>query len=194
MDSNKNQILSAIESAKKAKNYEEMLAKAHEAVQIYPGEAVFKKHLHDAQAYYVDEKLESKLLDKLEEDKDWLGLQAIYLKLLSIFPESKELQKLLHRVKVQIQKSAEKERGAYFDHAYDEILKLIKEGQLEDAERACYEVLSYESNRSRFIHLLAKIQHLIDKEIEKGLSIYYKTAIPELKNAYKANKENYIRV
>lgn len=194
MDKNKKQYIEAILSAKKTKKYDQMLEAAQGAIQALPEDEDIKELLHDAQAYYVDEKLGSKLLDKLEENKDWIGLQGIYLRLLGIFPESKKLIRLLSRIKRRIQKQAEEEREAYFENAKNEILKLIKQGDLEDAEHACYEILSYDSERTNFIYLLAKIQHLIDKEIEKALSLYYKTTIPDLKAEYKRNKESFIRI
>lgn len=171
-----------------------MLESAKAGVQAFPEDSCFLEHLHDAQAYYVNEKLESDLLDKLEKNKDWTGLQAVYLRLLGIFPESKKLHRLLDKVKRKIQASAENERKDFYQNAEKEIQSLIQKDQLDDAERACYEILSHDPERRAFIRLLAKVQHLIDNEIEEGLSLYYKTAIPALKADYKAHEEGYIRV
>ena len=71
---------------------------------------------------------------------------------------------------------------------------MIKKNQLEDAESACYEILGLDPSNRTVIHLLAKTQHRIDKQIEDALSLYYKTAVPNLKKEYKAHREDYVRV
>ena len=101
-------FLKSIQEAKAKKDYDAMLVNAKTAMQAYPSDDDFQELLHDAQGYYVNQKLESDLLEKLEEKEDWQGLQAVYLKLLSVFPDSKKLHKLLEKVRT-------KNGGAYPD-------------------------------------------------------------------------------
>lgn len=190
----KSQLLKTISTAKSKKDYDLMLNSALEAQVSYPNDKEIEELVHDARGYYVKEKLESDLLKKLEKNEDWQALQAVYLKLLTIFPESKKLQRLLSRVKTQIEKSASQEKGRFFSNAKEKILQMIENNELEAAESATYEILSHTPENRDFIHLLARIQHLIDKEIEKKLSLYFKTAIPELQNEYKHQSEKFIRI
>lgn len=190
----KTEFLNLIQEAKAKKDYDLMLANARDAVQAYPSEEDFRELLHDAQAYYVNQKLESDLLITLEEKEDWQALQAVYLKLLSVFPESKKLHQLLDKVRAKINKQAEAQKVSFYKNAENQIREMISKNQLEDAESACYEILGLDPNNSTVIHLLAKVQHRIDQDIESALSLYYKSASPVLKKEYKAHKEDYIRV
>ena len=187
-------FLKSIQAAKSQKNYDLMLAEAKEAAMIFSHDEDILEALHDAQGYYVNSKLESELLKSLEDKEDWQALQAVYLKLLSVFPESKRLHKLLDKVRVKIEKTASKAKKEFYKNAEDQIESMIKEGHLEDAERACYEILSTNPEQSRIIALLAKVQHRIDTEIESALGLYYKTAVPSLKKEYAAHRDDYIRV
>jgi hypothetical protein len=194
MESNKKTAIEGIKTAKADKKYAQMLEMAQTAVRIYPKDSTCAKLLHEARAYYVNEKLSSKLLDSLEANKDWEGLKAIYLKLLGVFPESKKLHRLLNKVRRKMEEGMEKERMEYYKNAYQEIKNMMKQNRLSEAERAAYEVLSYNQKNSSFIRLLAKIQAKIDRKIEEDLSLYYKSAIPSLKMEYKNNKEHFIRI
>lgn len=194
MNLNEKPYWSALIEARKSGDEEKWLALAGEAIRLFPNEEDFKEELQDARAYYVHKKLKSKLLDQLEEKGDYLGVQAIYLKLFGIFPESNELQKALKKIQLKINKNAGEERIQLLKKAEQEIQKLIESDKLDDAERACYEVLSHAPERREFIHLLAKTQNRIDKEIEKGLTLYYKMAIPALQEEYKTHQEQFIQI
>lgn len=187
-------FLKSIQEAKAKKDYDAMLVNAKSAMQAYPSDDEFQELLHDAQGYYVNQKLESDLLESLEEKEDWQGLQAVYLKLLSVFPDSKKLHKLLEKVRIKIEKKAEKEKDQFYKKAEDQIREMINKKQYEDAESACYEILGLDPNNRTVICLLAKTQHKIDNQIESALSLYYKTAVPNLKKEYKAHREDYVRV
>ncbi len=186
--------LKLIQEAKSQKNYDLMLASAQEARQAYPEDKDFEELLHDAQGYYVNQKLESELLKSLEAKEDWQALQAVYLKLLTVFPESKKLHKLLDSVRAKIEKTAAKAKEEFYAKAEEQIRTMMKEGKYDDAENACYEILSAHPEQSSIIGLLAKVQHRIDRDIEKALSLYYSSAVPSLKKDYAAHRKDYIRV
>lgn len=190
----KTDFLKSIQEAKAQKNYDLMLVNAKTAVQAFPSDGDLQELLHDAQGYYVNQKLESDLLETLEKQEDWQGLQAIYLKLLSVFPDSKKLHNLLDKVRINIEKKAKKAKVEFYKNAEEQIKVMIKVGQFDDAESACYEIIGLDPNNSTVIRLLAKVQHHIDQEIESALSLYYKSAVPNLKREYGAHKEDYIQV
>ena len=190
----KEEHLKLIRSAKSQKDYDLMLVQAKEAAFACPNDEDIVEALHDAQAYYVNNKLESELLRTLELKEDWQALQAVYLKLLSVFPESKKLHKLLDKVRAKIEKTAHKAKVEFYKKAEAQIESMIKEGKLDDAENACYEILSTSPEQSHIIALLAKVQRRIDAEIESALGLYYKTAVPSLKREYAEHRDDYIRV
>lgn len=190
----KPEYLKQIQSAKSEKNYDLMLAKAKEAMGAFPSDEDFQELLHDAQGYYVNQKLDSELLRTLELKEDWQGLQAVYLKLLSVFPESKKLHKLLEKVRKQVEKTSARAKVDFYKKAEVQIRDMIQKGELHDAESACYEILGSDPSQTHILALLAKVQHRIDKEIESALSLYYETSMPALKKEYAAHKEDYIRV
>ena len=194
MDKNKILLLEEIKKAEKAKNFDAMLLAAQKAYAIYPEDKTFASRVHDAQAEYVNDKLSSKLLLDLEQKEDWQGLLAIYEKLLTIFPESARLQNLLKKAHTKIVQAQEKARKEYFKNAQKTIGEMVKKGELDDAEQACYEMLALDENNKQFIRLLAHIQHLQDKVMNKLLGVYFKEVIPALKTEYKAHKEDFIRV
>lgn len=194
MDKNKSQILDEIKKLEAAKNFDGMLAAAQKAWGENPEDKDFRTRVHDAQAEYVNDKLNSKLLVDLEKKGDWQGLLAVYEKLLSVFPESDRLQHLLKDVRQKILDTQKKERTGYFKNAKRSIEDMILKGQLDDAEQACYEMLALDNTNKHFIHLLAHIQHVQDKEMDKLLTLYFQETVPELKSEYKANKDQFIRV
>lgn len=194
MDKNKSQILDEIKKLETAKNFDGMLAAAQKAWGENPDDKDFRTRVHDAQAEYVNDKLSSKLLVDLEKKGDWQGLLAIYEKLLSVFPESDRLQHLLKVVRQKILDTQKKERTEYFKNAKCAIEDMILKGQLDDAEQACYEMLALDNANKHFIHLLAHIQHVQDKEMDKLLTLYFQETVPELKSEYKAHKDQFIRV
>lgn len=178
----------------KNKNTDEQLLAAQTAYAQNPGDPKLKQKLHDAQAEYVNEKLNSHLLTDLEKNKDWQGLLAIYEKLLTVFPESDRLKVLLQKVHKKIDATQTEERLLYFKEAQRQIQDMILKGELDAAEQATYEMLALDSNNHHFIHLLAHIQHLQDKVMDKLLTLYFSEATPQLKAEYKADKKNFIRV
>lgn len=194
MDKNKSQILDEIKKLESAKNFDGMLVAAQKAWAENPEDKGFRTRLHDAQAEYVNEKLESQLLTDLKKKGDWQGLLAIYEKLLSVFPESDRLQHLLKDVRQRILDTQKKERTVYFKNAKLAIENMVLKGQLDDAEQACYEMLALDKTNKHFIHLLAHIQHVQDKEMDKLLTLYFQETVPELKSEYKAHKDQFIRV
>ncbi len=194
MDKNKSLLLDEIKKLETAKNFDGMLVAAQKALSQYPGDLTFKERLHEAQAEYVNDKLNSKLLTDLERNGDWQGLLAIYEKLLSVFPDSDRLQVLLKKVHQKILDSQKKERKEYFKNAKRAIEDMVLKGQLDDAEQATYEMLALDTTNKHFIHLLAHIQHLQDKEMDKLLTLYFAETVPELKAEYKAHKDQFIHV
>lgn len=146
------------------------------------------------QKEYLDEKLSSKLLKELEGKEDWQGLLTIYKKLSAIFPESDRLQKQLKKVHKKIAEAHAKEHELYLDSAQEKIKNLVSQGQLDDAEQATYEMLALDSGNKHFIHLLAHIQHLQEKEMESLLTLYFKKTCPILELEYANNKQAFISV
>lgn len=175
------------------KNSDEILAEAQKAYREDPNLAN-KGRLHDAQADYVNDKLSSSLLKELEKKGDWQGLLAIYEKLLSVFPESGKLKHLLAHVHQKITATEAKQRDLYYKNAREAIEDMVLKGQLDDAQQACYEMLALDRDNSGFIHLLARIQHLQDKEMDKLLTLYFKESTPKLQAEYRAHKDQFIRV
>ncbi|QQR55070.1 hypothetical protein IPG41_00635 [Candidatus Peregrinibacteria bacterium] len=186
--------LKQIQVAKSQKNYDLMLLSAKEALNAYPSDEDLKEALCDAQAYYVNEKLHSDLLKTLEEKEDWEGLQAIYLKLLSVFPSSEKLHHLLEKTRKKIERSAKEAKENFYQKAERQVKEMMQKGDLQGAENACYEILSSDPKQKKILKLLIKIQHRIDKDIEKALGFYYKNAVPSLEREYQAHQENYVRV
>lgn len=194
MDQNKNLLLEEIKKAEVAKNFDAMLTLCQRGLFENPGDPELMKWMHKAQAEYVNEKLHSQLLVELEKKKDWTGLLAIYEKLLTIFPESDRLHTLLKKVQKRIEEGHKQERKDYFKAAEARIETMILKKQLDEAEQACYEMLALDQNNRDFIHLLAHVQHLQDKEMDKLLNLYFAEAVPALRTQYEAKKEQFIRI
>ncbi len=194
MAEDKKQIISEIKKAKSAKDYDGMLALAQNATKLFPSENKIFGFLHDAQAHYVDEKLHSDVVKQLEEKGDWKTLQAVYQKLLNVFPDSKKLHKLLKKIKKKIRKGQTAEEKAHYLEIKNRILELMKSKKLDDALNACYEVLSHDPEDEEFQALAEKIQSKLDKQVDKDLNTYFKTAVPELKEEYRSDKKAFIRV
>lgn len=195
MDSeNKKQILKDLKKLKSAKDWDSMLAASQKAIQMFPGDQNFMSLMHYAQAHYVDEKLHSAVVMQLEEKEDWETLQDVYRKLLNVFPDSKKLHKLLRKLKKKIDEGEVKQSKEQTAKVKSQILAYMKEGRLDDALQACYEVLSQNPEAEEFERLAEKVEHKLDGQIEKDLTVYFKTSVPELDQEYKTNKEAFIRV
>lgn len=195
MDSqNKDQILAEIKDAKSKKDFDTMLALAQKATGLFPSEDKVFGFLHDAQAHYVDEKLDSQIVHDLEQKKDWRTLQAIYQKLLVVFPESKKLHKLLKKVRKQIDKGATEEERQQFEDVRSRINEFVKAGKLDEALQACYEILAKNPGHDEFEAIADRIESKINGQIEKDLSTYFKESESELKEEYQANKGQFISV
>jgi hypothetical protein len=183
-----------IKAAKKADNFDQMLVLARQALQEHPGESKFLDLLHDAQAYYVNAKLDSDVVHQLEEKQDWNTLEGVYLKLLGVFPESHKLKKLLAKTKKKIQKGQTAEEKAYYQGLQTQVKDLAKKGELDSALQACYEFLSHYPEDETFLRLAEKVERKRGSQIEKSLTAYFKEAVPKLKAEYKAHKADFIRV
>lgn len=70
----------------------------------------------------------------------------------------------------------------------------LKEGRLQDAEQACYEVLAKYPDNKVARALLTKVNEKIDKDIDVSLKAYFEAAIPKLKASYKDNTSVYIQI
>lgn len=191
---NKDKILAEIKKAKSAKDFDSMLVLTQKAVNLFPNEDKIFGFLHDAQAHYVDEKLQSEVVHELEKKKDWATLHSIYQKLLMVFPESKKLHKLLKKVKKKIDKGESAENKVHFQEVRSRIDELVKADKLDDALQASYEVLAKNPGHEEFQAIADKIERKLNGQIEKDLGKYFKESIPELEAEYKANKADFIRV
>lgn len=190
----KSELQRALKQIQSKKDWDSLIVAAKNAIQEYPKDRSFKKTLHKAQANYVKQKLDSDLVHKLEQSKDYQTLKQVYQKLLSVFPESKELKKLLKHIDQKIQNADSEQHKAALAEAKQHINQLLKEKAYDQAQQAAYELLSYDSNNKLFRSLLAKVNKKRDRVIEKELSTYFKEAIPTLKQAFQKNPDSFIRV
>lgn len=191
---NRDEILKELKRYKSEKNYDGMLSLAQYAVMNFPEDSKIWDFLHFAQAHYVNEKLESQIVKQLEERKDWNALAQVYQKLLTIFPESHHLKKLLKKTHILIQKGHEAELRAFYENAGKKVEDLIETGDFESAIAACYEMLSQEPENKHFIRLLVRAQARLDDQMNRELEEYYKEVIPALRMEYKQHKEDFIRI
>lgn len=190
----KAQCTQLIKEAKSAQNWDAMLAACQQALQFFPEDKRFHSELDYAQTHYIEEKLNSDVVKDLEKKKDFQTLQAVYRKLLGAFPESKKLPKLLDEVAKKIQKAKRQEYKDYFSNAKKTVRNFMKEEKYEDAEQACYEILTQDPENPTFRKLLDKVNAGLDRNIHKQLKAYFKEAIPKLKAEYKADKKAFVRI
>ncbi|MFA5792864.1 MAG: hypothetical protein WC897_03285 [Candidatus Gracilibacteria bacterium] len=193
-NSSKEELLTQIRTAKKSGDFDAFLVASQKALSAYPSDQTFLSFLHEAQENYINSKLQSDLLKALEDKQDYKTLYSVYLKLLTVFPDSQKLQKLIKKAEEKIHVASEEQKKDYYKNAELKILDLINQEKLPDAERACYEILSQNQEQKTFISLLAKIQSRLDKQMNKDLELYYKTAIPALNQEFTANPSNFIRI
>jgi len=185
-------LLKELKQLKAGKNFDQLLLAATQAVERYPGEVRFLDFLHYAQEHYVKEKLDSQIVDQLVEKKDYPALAAVYQKLLTILPESRDLQKRLKKVRQKIREMHKDEVKTYYTEAQKRIEEMIQKGEYENATAACREVLEEDPENKTFVNLLVKSDSLLDKEMDGLLELYYKDVLPALREEYKANKEEFI--
>ncbi len=187
-------LLKELKSLKSQKDFDGLLAKAQEAVTFDNEEPRFLKFLHYAQEHYVKSKLDSQIVEQLEEKQDYAALAAVYLKLLTILPNSKDLKKRLKRAQDKIAQKHEAETKQFYVTAEEQVRALITAGQYEDAVAACHEILDQEPDRKHFIALLAKADALLEKQMNAALELYYKDAIPALYKEYETAPDNFIKI
>ena len=142
----------------------------------------------------LNEKLDSEIVKELEKKGDYETLLRVYQKLLSVFPGSKHLHKLLKGVHDKIYKAQIQEREKYINESIVRINELIKEEKFDSAMQANYELLSYEPKNKKFLRLLKEIQKARNKGINKELTGYFDKIIPDLEKDFQANKEAFIQI
>jgi len=187
-------FLKALQKRKSAGDFDQMIVSAKNALKYFPENRKFKKMLHYAQAHYVNQKLNSSIVKDLEKNKDFNSLSKVYTTLLSVFPESKHLKKLLKTVKYKIINAEILERENYYKEAKKNIVKLYTEKNYDEALQACYQILSYNSEQKEFQKLLKKIERANKKVIDRELNKYLNKTIPELKKEFHSNKKAFIHV
>lgn len=185
-------LLKELKGLKSQKNFDQLLLTATQAVEQYPTEAKFLDFLHYAQEHYVKQKLDSQIVDQLVEKKDYPALAAVYQKLLTILPESHDLQKRLKKTRQKIQESHKDELKTYYAQAQTRIAEMIQKGEYENAVAACHEILEQDPGQKTFVKLLVKADGLLDKEMDKLLELYYKDTLPALREEYKERKADFI--
>ena len=185
-------LLKELKRLKSEKNFDQLLLNATQAVDHYPTDAKFFDFLHYAQEHYVKEKLDSQIVDQLLEKKDYPALAAVYQKLLTVLPDSRDLQKRLQKTRKKIQETHKDEVKLYYAQAQTRITDMIQKGEYENAVAACHEILEQDPGNKTFIHLLVKTDGLLDKEMDKLLELYYKDVMPGLEKEYKERKEEFI--
>ncbi len=187
-------LLKELKRLKSEKNFDQLLLNATQAVEQYPTEAKFLDFLHYAQEHYVKQKLDSQIVDQLLEKKDYPALAAVYQKLLTVLPDSRDLQKRLQKTRKKIQESHKDELKTFYAQAQTRIADMIQKGEYENAVAACHEILEQDSTNKTFVKLLVKADGLLDKEMDKLLEIYYKDAVPTLHKEYEAKHDQFIKI
>lgn len=187
-------LLKELKSLKSAKNFDQLLLRSHEALDAHPDEVKFLDFLHYAQEHYVNEKLDSQIVDQLIEKKDYVALAAVYQKLLTILPDSRDLKHRLQKARLKIQEAHKGELKTFYATAAAHIKELTQKGEYENAVNACHEILEQDSENKTFIHLLVKADNLLDKEMNKLLELYYKDTIPALYKEYEAKQDQFIKI
>ncbi|MEK9160271.1 MAG: hypothetical protein AAB383_06115 [Patescibacteria group bacterium] len=187
-------LLKELKSLKSAKNFDQLLLRSQEALMAFPDEADFLDYLHYAQEHYVKDKLDSQIVDQLIEKKDYAALAAVYQKLLTILPDSRDLKHRLQKARVKIQEAHRDELKTFYANAEKQIKAMVLNGQYESAVTACHEILEQDPENKTFIHLLVKADTLLEKEMNDLLEIYYKETLPVLYKEYDAKHEHFIKI
>ena len=187
-------LLKELKDLKSQKNFDQLLLRSHEALEAYPDESKFMVFLHYAQENYVKEKLDSQIVDQLIEKKDYAALAAVYQKLLTILPDSRDLKHRLQKARLKIQEAHKDELKTFYANAAAHIQELTQKGEYENAVNACHEILEQDPENKTFIRLLVKADNLLDKEMNKLLELYYKDTIPALYKEYETRQDNFIKI
>lgn len=187
-------LLKELKRLKSEGDFDQLLYRAGFAATHYPENAQLLKFLHYAQEHYVKAKCDSQIVGQLEEKKDYAALTAIYSKLLSILPNSKDLQKRLRLAQKKIQEAHEAETQEFYANAEEQIKTMIQQGDYEAAVSACHEICDQAPWRKNFIRLLVKAESLLDKKMNEALALYYEEVIPSLYKEYETNKEDFIKI
>ncbi len=190
----RDETIKELKRLKSEGSYDAMLATAQKATMAYTEDAKIWELLHYAQAHYVNEKLKSQIVMQLEEKEDYVSLAQVYLKLLSIFPESKHLKKSLQKARKKIQEGHETETQTYYRNAKKQIEEMIQKTNYEAAIQASFEILDQDSENKTFLRLLAHAESLLDEQMNKELEKYYQEVLPALKAEYKEHKDKFITI
>lgn len=187
-------LLKELKGLKSQKNFDQLLLASTQAVEQYPTEAKFLDFLHYAQEHYVKEKLDSQIVDQLVEKKDYPALAAVYQKLLTVLPDSRDLQKRLQKTRQKIQEGHKDELKTYYAQAQTRIADMIQKGEYENAVAACHEILEQDPENKTFLKLLVHADSLLDKEMNQLLELYYKDTIPALYKEYESKQDRFIKI
>lgn len=188
------EFLKELKRLKSEGNFDQLLYRAGLAVEHYPENTRFLKFLHYAQEHYVKAKCDSQIVEQLEKKKDYTALAAVYQKLLTILPDSNDLKKRLRRAQEKIHEAHEAETKQFYSSAEDQIRTMLHQGDYESAVSACHEILNQEPENKSFIHLLAKADTMLEKQMNEALALYYKEAIPALYEDYELEHDNFIKI
>lgn len=183
-----------IKRCKADKDFDALLKWTQEAMDAYPEDGYFLNEYHHAQEFYVDAKLESDIVKDLSKKGDYKTLTAIYEKLLSVFPESKELRKKLSRSKNKSTNGRELLLNSYLKELENQISALLAQSDATKAIQLCEEVLGHYPNEKRFIHLFVKAEALLSRQMNRELAKYFKESIPALSREYKESPNEFIRI
>lgn len=188
------ETINELKRLKSEGSYDAMLALAQKAALAFPYETKIWNLLHYAQGHYVNEKIESQIVKQLEEKNDYTSLVQIYLKLLTIFPESKQVKKMLQKSRKKIQEGRENEMKTYYENAKTKIEEMIKKGDYESAIQASYEILEEGTEDKAFPRLLVRAEDLLDRQMNQELERIYQEMLPALMAEYKEHKDQFIRI
>jgi len=194
MDQNKKSYLALLKKQQKEKDWDAMLVSAQEAVAAHPDDRVFWRKLHFAQSHYVDAKLNSDLVHELDEQHSYKELLQVYQRLLMVFPESKKLSKLMKKARKALSEETLKEQASYLTEAQSKVESLVKEGRVDDALQACYEILTYVPEDKRSIRMTTKVLRQRERQIDKEIGTVFRKSYDLTKIEFKANKKSVIRI
>jgi hypothetical protein len=187
-------FLSELKRLKSEDDFDELLATAQDALLLFPEDEKFTYFLHYAQQHYVQQKLDSEVVEQLIEKKDYSSLAAVYQKLLTVFPESSELQRRLKKVHAKIEADRQNALSNFYDQAAEQIKDFIAKKNYESAIEACYEILDNQPENKTFLRLLARAESALDSAMNEQLALYYKEIMPVLRQEYTADRDKFITI
>lgn len=188
------EIINSLKQLKRDKNYDALITESKKALAIYNDNRRIKHFLHFGQAHYISQKLNSDLVRQLEEEENFQTLTQVYYKLLSVFPESKKLKKLLLVVEKKMKERDESESKEYSKDAQNIVWKLLNEKKYDAALQACYQLLIYQPDNVKFQKLMKKTRMLRNREIALDLEKYFDESNPTLKAEFLVNKKAFVRI